>query len=235
MSGFESYFYTYEEDSWVESGKVITTKFDDKDRPLECIDSVFNEDGYYADAIFIYTYNESGLFSSVSYGSKVQDESEEKWNINYKKYYTYNEDGKIIKEVTSFYYEEEEMDWVSESADYYYDEHGNLIKIIYTYEDGEIEEISFTNFYSSGSNANEVFLSVKSNIYPNPASDVLNVTIEGADNAVITLVNAAGSIVVQQKTSNLVTSIPVRFFSKGYYFLTVKTSKGTKTHKVIIR
>ena len=59
--------------------------------------------------------------------------------------------------------------------------------------------------------------------------------IEGADNAVLTLVIAQGTMLMKQKKDSQLITIPVSNYDKGYYFLIIRTNKGTKTHKVIIR
>ncbi|MDR2146835.1 MAG: T9SS type A sorting domain-containing protein, partial [Tannerella sp.] len=117
-------------------------------------------------------------------------------------------------------------------------EKGNLSYEITVFEgEGYREEFEafYTNFYESVIDANEVILSFQSAVYPNPVSDVMNVTVEGADNALITLVNINGSIVFQQKTSRRVTPISVKSLTKGYYFLTVQAGKQMKTYKILIR
>ena len=51
------------------------------------------------------------------------------------------------------------------------------------------------------------------NLFQGYASNVINVSFSGADEAVITL----GSVVFQQTTRNQVTTIPVHSFAKGTY------------------
>jgi len=70
-------------------------------------------------------------------------------------------------------------------------------------------------------------------VYPNPTSDVINVTFSGADEAVITLLNMNGSIVFQQTTRNQVTTIPVQSFAKGMYFVTIQAGKSVETYKIM--
>ena len=89
--------------------------------------------------------------------------------------------------------------------------------------------------YDYQSVTNEVISSILSVVYPNPAADVLNVRIESAGEALITLVNLLGSTVFQQTTSQAVTAISVQSFTKGLYILTIQIGGQTKAHKVIIR
>ena len=216
-----SYYEDDESDDGVFERKA--TEFDTEGRPI------FAEGIDHEQSPFRYSleYNEKGLISVVTFLNS--DDSPHR-----KTEYTYNEDNQLITETISEYWNGNVGTY---TKNYEYDEKGNPN---YYYEDFGDEGmgilIYLTNYYSTGStpDANDV-ISIKSNIYPNPTSDVLNVTLDGADNAVITLVNAVGSVVVQQNIGNSVTTIPVQSLAKGYYFLIVQTSKGTKTHKVIIR
>ena len=225
------YFRNEDEGSWVFSSKKIATEFDDKGRPVVIMDSSQWLDIMAVSCRIVHEYTENGLYSSTTeFRPAAQTEPVEEWEPRYREEFTYNEDDNLIKEVRIQYDFDETV-----TDDYEYDEKGNVICVITTLDDGEIESVYLKNFYSSGTDANDVIPAIQSNIYPNPVSDVLFVTIDGADNAVISLVNVAGSVVVQQKTNHSTTSIPVLSFAKGYYFLIVQTSKGTKTHKVIIR
>ena len=229
----ESYGYSHNENEggWVFSSKKTATEFDEKGRPTVIMDSSQWLDIMTVSCRIVHTYTESGLYSSTTeFRPATHTEPVEVWEPRNREEFIYDEDDKLTKEVRIQYDFDETI-----TDDYDYDEKGNVISVITTLDDGEIESIYLKNFYSSGTDANDVIPAVQSNIYPNPVSDVLHITIDGAENAVITLVNAAGSVVVQQKTNHSITSIPVQSFAKGYYFLIVKTSKGTKTHKVIIR
>lgn len=146
----------------------------------------------------------------------------------------YNENDRLSKYIHSFYDKEKEVWDYGFTRDYTYDEKGNLASKIETNEYGTEVELYYKNIYPSTVSNDPVF-SVQSAVYPNPVSDVLNVTIEGAEQAVITLISSNGSIVLKQSVSQPCVSIPVSSFVKGYYFLTVQTNKGTKTHKVLIK
>ena len=233
------YVYDYIEGSWVLDWKTIAIELDEKGRPVVLMDSTTHSDSYISVMRFNITYNEIGKLGLVTTFEKIA-ETEDEWEQVEKIEYFYNEKGQLTREVHydfdyDYYGSTEEKDWVYEyTTSYAYDEKGNLISEIDSDEDDVFGGYYYTNIYLSNPDANDVILSVQSKIYPNPVSDVLFVTIEDADNAVITLVNSAGSVVVQQKTNSSVTTIPVQSFAKGYYFLIVKTDKGIKTHKVII-
>ena len=238
----EFYVYDYIEGSWVLDWKTIAIELDDKGRPVVLMDSTTHSDSYISVMRYNITYNEIGKLGLVTTFEKIE-ETEDEWEPVEKIEYFYDTDGRLTNEDHYDYdydyvYDEEteEKDWVYEyTTSYAYDEKGNLISEIDSDEDGMFGGYYYTNIYLSNPDANDVILSVQSKIYPNPVSDVLYVTLEGADNAVVTLVNAVGSVVVQQKTNSSVTSIPVQSFAKGYYFLIVQTDKGVKTHKIIIQ
>ena len=235
-SPIEYYVYNYDGDNWVLDWSTTATEFDDKNRPIVYMDSTFYP-SYDADTFVMrmnMVYNEIGLYSLITTFIPV-DEAGEEWMPLEKIELVYNEDGKLVRDVHSDY-DKYVLAWIpSYTYSYEYDEAGNRISEIESSEYGVTDEIYYTNIYSSIPDANSVLLSVQAKIYPNPVSDVLYVTLEGIDNAVVTLVNAAGRVVAQQNISHSIASIPVQSFAKGYYFLVIQTSKGTKTHKVIIR
>jgi hypothetical protein len=76
------------------------------------------------------------------------------------------------------------------------------------------------------------------NVYPNPASDVLNVTFE-ANNAdfVITLTDLQGRVISSKEMTNLdgtqLVSFATANIASGSYIVTV-ASNGTKTTKNVV-
>ena len=184
-----------------------------------------------------YFYNDAlQLVKSVFADSEGDAETDE---------YEYNEKGLLIKEASYFVGND------SNIYEYKYDEQGNVVYVLNYWKyssydeendenyvsDGE-EELFLLNFYpdeedEDDDSANEVI--IQSAVYPNPVSDVLNVRIAGADNALITIFSMNGSRVFQQTSSQPVVSIPVQSFVKGYYLLTIQTGAWTKSHKVLIR
>jgi len=73
-----------------------------------------------------------------------------------------------------------------------------------------------------------------STVYPNPTSDVINVSFRSADEAVITLINMNGSVVFRQKTRQPVTTIPIKSLNKGRYLVHIQAGESMETHKIII-
>lgn len=238
------YDYGYQGDKWVLEQKRIATGYDHENRPVVYLDSIFKEKTNRYDTLVVrmeMSYNEKGLcdlyttFSQT--GSVVAGED---WIATLKTESFYDATGKLIKEVHhsyDLYYNNgnPERKWLElYTVDYTYDEKGNVDGMVAINNDGTVlNQAYYTNIYASA-NANEGVFSVRSAVYPNPVSDVLHVAIEGTEHAVITLLNASGTIVATQKTNQPVTLLPVRSLAKGFYFVTVQTSKGIRTHKVVV-
>jgi len=228
----------------------IWLDYDDDDKPIEIVyrlEAGYNDNGlrkiltifdptddpddpWVLSQTLEFFYNDELLLTKV-----VSTESDESRTYEYE----YNDSGQLIKESSLFGDD-------SDIFEYKYDEQGNLIYMLNYWEffyydeegeyyvlDGDYENF-FVNYYPEGS-ANALIIAIQSAVYPNPVSDVLNVQIEGADNALITIVSLTGGKVLQQKTTQPVVSIPVQSLAKGYYFLTIQTGARTKTHKILIR
>ena len=184
------------------------------------------DDGTYTTRADV-TYNEQGLYNTIiSTESFEGEESKEKTEFKY------NDKKQKIEENIYFYDSETDVWVLDETISYEYDEKGNMIKRAASSEDGSLYINYYENIYL-GASSNDVITSVQSVVYPNPVSDVLFIRLEGADNAVVTLVNAAGGMVLQQTISGSTASIPVQSYAKGYYLLTIKTNKGVVTHKIV--
>lgn len=78
------------------------------------------------------------------------------------------------------------------------------------------------------------------NIYPNPASDVLNVSFEAVNgDYVVTMLDLQGRVVATQNHTSLngaqTLSIPVSEFAKGSYIVTISTNGISTSQNVIIK
>lgn len=87
--------------------------------------------------------------------------------------------------------------------------------------------------------SNEVISGMK--IYPNPASDAVNVTFssEESSNAVLSIMNLMGQMVYTTNVSiqegyNMV-NVPVNQLRAGIYMVNIKSNKGTSTQKLIVK
>ncbi len=72
------------------------------------------------------------------------------------------------------------------------------------------------------------------NIYPNPATSVINV--QSKDNMTsVQLINLAGQVVYENNVKSDFTTISTSHFPKGIYMLAITSDKGVTTRKVSIR
>ena len=230
----ERYDYTIYNEEWLLFANTIGTEYDKMGRPVVLMDTFFNISSLIAEEVIRIevAYNNDGMPEFTKELMPDIESGNENW-IPYRKRENTYDGKKLMKEV--YYFHEGDENWThSYEYVYTYDDNGNITSMI-RFDGNFSSETHYKNVYAQEGNSNDAILSVQSNIYPNPVSDVLYVTLEGVDKADITLVNAAGSIMIKQKTSLPAISIPVRSFAKGYYFLIIQTKNGTKTHKVIIR
>ena len=78
-------------------------------------------------------------------------------------------------------------------------------------------------------------------MYPNPASESVNITFssEESANAVLSVLNLMGQTVYNMDVDvnegyNMVT-VPVNQLPAGVYMVNIKSNKGTTTQKLIVR
>ncbi len=73
-------------------------------------------------------------------------------------------------------------------------------------------------------------------IYPNPATDVINIDLHGTKTTKISLADMQGrelKVIVPVNNTTLV-SIPVQELSEGMYFVSLQTEQGIETKKIVI-
>lgn len=78
------------------------------------------------------------------------------------------------------------------------------------------------------------------NIYPNPASENLNVSFKaGAQKITASVVDMAGKVVLTDQFNHEngegIYTIPVNSLSNGIYFLNLQTKTGKVTYKFIVK
>lgn len=72
-------------------------------------------------------------------------------------------------------------------------------------------------------------------VYPNPASEVINVELEKANgNTDIRVIDILGKIVIQHSSFNMYSSIDISELQNGIYFLNVRLDNKTFTKKIIV-
>ena len=97
---------------------------------------------------------------------------------------------------------------------------------IYPSEDGLFSVINITK-------ASEAFIEETLTVYPNPASDLLNIN---SNNQILNvkILNYTGQIVADNNFNNKEVIINTSFCNSGIYFIQIETEKGISTKKVVI-
>lgn len=73
-------------------------------------------------------------------------------------------------------------------------------------------------------------------IYPNPASEVLNIETTLYENTIFTLYDAKGRVVIEEELTSIKTAVNVAHLARGGYFLVFRNEAlklSVKTHKII--
>jgi hypothetical protein len=70
-------------------------------------------------------------------------------------------------------------------------------------------------------------------VYPNPANDVLNISLPDAETGEITIYNPTGRIVFNKKYLPGATSISIDHLEHGIYFLQAEGDFGTRSIKFV--
>ena len=73
------------------------------------------------------------------------------------------------------------------------------------------------------------------NVYPNPASDVINVTLNKEVTATITVVDVTGKVVKTSTINGASTSINTAGLSNGVYYVNITDGTSVSTEKVVIK
>ncbi|MCA0428966.1 MAG: T9SS type A sorting domain-containing protein [Bacteroidetes bacterium] len=75
---------------------------------------------------------------------------------------------------------------------------------------------------------------VNLNLYPNPAKDILTVSIANVDNATIDVINALGQVVLTVKNATETNTVNIANLAKGVYFVTVSNGQQKSTQKLVV-
>ena len=72
-------------------------------------------------------------------------------------------------------------------------------------------------------------------VFPNPANDVINISLSKEINATITLLDISGKVVKTQALNGISTSINTASLNSGVYFVTINDGTSVSTQKVVIK
>lgn len=70
-------------------------------------------------------------------------------------------------------------------------------------------------------------------VYPNPTNGLLSIVTTASELKTIRLVDVTGRVILEIEEGNQLFSLDLSTYSKGVYYLSVKTANGTQTKKVI--
>ena len=137
--------------------------------------------------------------------------------------------------MTTFAYE------IEDSLVYFIeDEIGNIHKVVFTgFGGSSTGDFIFTKELVNAVGLTE-FKNEILNVYPNPASGIINVIFSSNDNEIaLSIVDLSGRTVASRElnvnTGMAQESIDISHLNSGVYLLTLRTSKGIATQKISIR
>ena len=88
-----------------------------------------------------------------------------------------------------------------------------------------------TNSSSMGIYAIDTKFKIK--LFPNPTSDNLTISLEGIDNANVSIINSQGKILIQESYVFDKDKISLSNYQSGIYFVKIMTSDGSKQLRII--
>lgn len=107
------------------------------------------------------------------------------------------------------------------------------ISYLYTYANSCANSNTTTVTVSSCTGIENIQKAASFSVYPNPAKDVLNVQFENEDPAIIEVYDALGNAVYTAEASQNHAVINTSSFSKGLYFVRIKSSHTQATTRFI--
>jgi hypothetical protein len=84
-------------------------------------------------------------------------------------------------------------------------------------------------------NTNEINTVSNFTVSPNPANEVINIKLNNADNAVISITDLTGKTISTTTTNVVSTSVSTAGLNSGVYFVNVTIGNTTSTQKVVIK
>jgi hypothetical protein len=108
-----------------------------------------------------------------------------------------------------------------------------------TTSDGQLwfDWIAFGDAEQPVVESTDEILSSSFNIYPNPATDVLNIKFDANSETSVNLMDLTGKIVASQnaQAGAVTTAFQIADLNAGIYFVNVKSANGSATQKVVIK
>ncbi len=95
-------------------------------------------------------------------------------------------------------------------------------------------QITITQSVSVCTSIDEPVFNNAFNIYPNPASEILNVQLEMLNEATtVSIINALGEVVLTENTTSNNSTLKINNLTSGVYFIKVESKNGSSTKKFI--
>jgi hypothetical protein len=82
---------------------------------------------------------------------------------------------------------------------------------------------------------NEVEDNLGLRVFPNPANEVINISLNKEVSATLTLLDVSGKVVRTQTLNGISTSINTASLNSGVYFVTINDGTSVSTQKVVIK
>jgi len=82
---------------------------------------------------------------------------------------------------------------------------------------------------------NEVEDNLGLRVFPNPANEVINISLNKEVSATLTLLDVSGKVVKTQALNGISTSINTASLNSGVYFVTINDGTSVSTQKVVIK
>ncbi|MDR0756876.1 MAG: T9SS type A sorting domain-containing protein [Tannerella sp.] len=235
----EILYYPHESSTWELNEVFASVEYNEKGNPTVAVDSIPGVGGQLKAIMRFEIFYDSqdrisGFNTFAPHGGTGEWIPEERISI------TYDERGNRLD---THFIQDKSGEWktVSYLIETLYDERGNIISETEKTpgEDGEYH-IRWSDTYRHVylpdviTSAPGIESGNSSVIYPSPADSYVTVSLQEAENALVTLVDISGKVVARQAIGRQAI-IPVNYLSRGIYLLTVKTEKGTDVHKLIVK
>lgn len=110
--------------------------------------------------------------------------------------------------------------------------------IMYTVMDGNncsktLYDSIYVNSCITTGLSGDIDISKNRFVYPNPANDVVTVSVKGPDQFELNLYNSIGALIFNKQFHTNVATIDVHSLQPGLYLMTMKTKEGVLTQKII--
>ncbi len=195
-------------------------------------------------------YNNDGMLESeITY---TQDFMSPGWNPETKSEYTYNSEGNQVVQ-TDYMWDMTGESWVLESKDsiiyangrrplveFYYDTPGGGGWFLTTKSNSQpqaelyLREKTFFTWQEVSAVEPEV-ADRDISVYPNPATDYINIRVKNPLNSSVRLFDMKGSLVYEKPLTSETTSLPVKNLIKGAYLVKVNSQNKINTQVILVK